>query len=414
MKHLKLIFKYYSLLLLSAALLCGGMSGSLMAQKVNTRPSKANPAKTNSGKTNSGKRENRMVKPSNNLGNKAERNTLKQSNSSTSQVISNGLSKVVLYTFSPGETLVLGEYTSMHSSNNSHFAIMTQTQQDMSLIIDGVKKEKGRYIEVYSLDLSGTPTYTARIYDGTNSYLVSPSKREGPYESTSYIILHPEDPSKVLHTYQRMGMKFLHNYDGTVKQIDSDKNEFNCNVPIKSPNGSYSAMPFDNQTAIRFSDGTTARLFPSGSSCNIYDMIVYNNGAVWVYGYGNNAYFKKAFKAGSHNVVDLGDNDRFDWKNGRAFTGASMSKVKSPYDDAAQKYGYEWTGSENRLGTQFYFQTPDSQHEFVGNWKYDYVLIDGKQYGQSYPYDAWYDRSRNAFVWVGLEGNKLIQYVYRV
>ena len=39
-------------------------------------------------------------------------------------------------------------------------------------------------------------------------------------------------------------------------------------------------------------------------------------------------------------------------------------------------------------------------------------MIDGRRYGDSAPFNAFYDFESNAFVWMVNEGNKLVQYSY--
>lgn len=57
-------------------------------------------------------------------------------------------------------------------------------------------------------------------------------------------------------------------------------------------------------------------------------------------------------------------------------------------------------------------QDKSKRHLFVANWKYDYVLIDGKKYGKHCPIYAFYDEDTNAFAWTTIEGNEIVLYTF--
>ncbi|MDR0745179.1 MAG: hypothetical protein LBF17_01635 [Mediterranea sp.] len=56
----------------------------------------------------------------------------------------------------------------------------------------------------------------------------------------------------------------------------------------------------------------------------------------------------------------------------------------------------------------------DDGHSFSSSYEYDYVVIDGRPYGQSPAIEAWYDESKNAFVWSAVENRELVVYEYKL
>jgi hypothetical protein len=41
-------------------------------------------------------------------------------------------------------------------------------------------------------------------------------------------------------------------------------------------------------------------------------------------------------------------------------------------------------------------------------------MIDGKRYGKFSACHAWYDKTKNAFIWSALEGKELVVYEYKL
>ncbi|MDR3118320.1 MAG: hypothetical protein LBU44_02695 [Mediterranea sp.] len=54
----------------------------------------------------------------------------------------------------------------------------------------------------------------------------------------------------------------------------------------------------------------------------------------------------------------------------------------------------------------------NNEHSFSSSYKYMYVVIDGRSYGCSPAVEAWYNASKNAFVWSAVEGRELVAYEY--
>jgi hypothetical protein len=55
----------------------------------------------------------------------------------------------------------------------------------------------------------------------------------------------------------------------------------------------------------------------------------------------------------------------------------------------------------------------DEEHSF-SSFRGEYVVIDGKRYGNSYALYAWYDRTKQAFIWNTVEDKELVLYEYKL
>jgi hypothetical protein len=56
----------------------------------------------------------------------------------------------------------------------------------------------------------------------------------------------------------------------------------------------------------------------------------------------------------------------------------------------------------------------DGKHSFYSSYEYEYVVIDGRPYGKSPAINAWYDESKNAFIWNAVERRELVVYEYKL
>jgi hypothetical protein len=56
----------------------------------------------------------------------------------------------------------------------------------------------------------------------------------------------------------------------------------------------------------------------------------------------------------------------------------------------------------------------DGKHSFSSSYEYEYVVIDGRPYGQSPAIGAWYDESKNAFIRSAVENRELAVYEYKL
>lgn len=57
-------------------------------------------------------------------------------------------------------------------------------------------------------------------------------------------------------------------------------------------------------------------------------------------------------------------------------------------------------------------KSEDQNHVFLSSYDDGYVLIDNAKFGKSAASDAWYDQSKNVFVWTAIENKELVVYEF--
>ena len=87
--------------------------------------------------------------------------------------------------------------------------------------------------------------------------------------------------------------------------------------------------------------------------------------------------------------------------------------VKRTQNRKIPEYTYVYT-SGHRLfenSTEKYeLISSNNKHNFYTNYRYDYVIIDGKRYGNAPAIKAWYDYTNNTFAWNAWEDKDLVLY----
>ena len=87
--------------------------------------------------------------------------------------------------------------------------------------------------------------------------------------------------------------------------------------------------------------------------------------------------------------------------------------VKRTQNRKIPEYTYVYT-SGHRLfenSTEKYeLISSNNKHNFYTNYRYDYVIIDGKRYGNAPAIKAWYDNTNNTFAWNAWEDKDLVFY----
>ena len=66
----------------------------------------------------------------------------------------------------------------------------------------------------------------------------------------------------------------------------------------------------------------------------------------------------------------------------------------------------------NMNGIEIY--SKDKEYSFYSHYRYEYVVIDGRRFGNSPALHAWYDSDKNAFFWNTVEGKELVMYEYKL
>jgi hypothetical protein len=110
-----------------------------------------------------------------------------------------------------------------------------------------------------------------------------------------------------------------------------------------------------------------------------------------------------------------------------------IMKIEAPYDvsnsqyhaiinGAGYMYVFEYTDEKNKLiyindydnTNTIEFYSYDKKHTFYSTFEKEGVIIDGKIYGHSPAYYAYYDKNKNTFVWNAIENSELVIYEYKL
>ena len=67
---------------------------------------------------------------------------------------------------------------------------------------------------------------------------------------------------------------------------------------------------------------------------------------------------------------------------------------------------------ESHEWEDIYVKSEDENHLFFSSFYNEYVFIDGNKFGKSAASDAWYDQSKNVFVWSSIENKELVVYEF--
>ncbi|MDR3118319.1 MAG: hypothetical protein LBU44_02690 [Mediterranea sp.] len=141
--------------------------------------------------------------------------------------------------------------------------------------------------------------------------------------------------------------------------------------------------------------------------------------------------------------LTLTDNGKYAYaynNNGKWYVNINGATVGGPYIDAerltlAENGEYSYYYHENRkyyrntngvvteerdnqlLDYRYSYNnlnltSKDGKHSFSSSYEHKYVVIDGRSYGRSSAVEAWYDASKNAFLWSTVEDRELVVYEY--
>ena len=327
------------------------------------------------------------------------------------------LDREIIYFFRSGEVIFNSEYHFGQRSSANDFIMVTRQPDGLEhLVINGQKVKSGKGIFVYYADPTNLSKAAYAFEEGDDRYLAIPGQVLGPYSSFDWPEFAPGDISKVRFEYRRMGMHFFHDYDGTITRVPDRFETHNPDVTYHSPNGKHSArFDLDNR---RIEFNGRMHTFPdyfSSASANridIYDCGVAEISVNLKYDDGKSAY--KYFAVSPKGIFELVRGMRVDPVSGKIVDSVADSMEESVFYNTQRTLEYEQVGEEWKAGATFALQDKTKKHEFLSNWKYDYVLIDNVKFGDYAPIAANYDSERHAFVWYTIEEDKLIRNVYRL
>lgn len=325
----------------------------------------------------------------------------------------------VIYRFAPGEVIYNSEYHFGHHSNGQDFMMITQNPDGLqNLVINGRKIKTAKDIYIYFADSANLNNYVYSFTDGNDRYLVLPNEQLGPYTSFSWPDFAPGDNNKARFEYRRMGMLFLHDYDGTITRLSENYEIEDPEVIYHSPNGQHSVrfelgnrkMEFDG-CELTFPEYFTSA---SANSIDVYDCGMAQVTLSLEYDNGKSDY--KCFVISPKGIVEIDREMTVDPISGKIVQVQYKNNRldESVFYNTQLTIEYAQDGNDWKSGAVFALQDKSKKHEFLSNWKYDYVMIDNVRMGKYAPISASYDADANAFVWITIEDNQLVRNIYRL
>ena len=79
-----------------------------------------------------------------------------------------------------------------------------------------------------------------------------------------------------------------------------------------------------------------------------------------------------------------------------------------------------WSGTDvgRRLfdisADKYEIKSTNNKHVLITDIKYNYVIVDGRSFGSTPAIKAWYDETRNAFIWNSWENKELVTYEFKL
>ncbi|MDE7412922.1 MAG: hypothetical protein K2N05_03905 [Muribaculaceae bacterium] len=338
---------------------------------------------------------------------------------------SNKHEKRKLYTFGEGERMYDNEYLSSRKFGSGNWMMITQSPSGWKLIKNGKAiVSDAEWIDLFGYDAaSNTAVYCYRN-NADEIYAHVDGSDLGPFTKLWNFYGNLENPMKVAFMYNKMGMWFYRDYNGKSYNLGDVENPDNGDSRIiyTSLNGLHTLRFSSDKKSITV-DGRRIELIPaSNNSPYIREVYVYNNGDWYVEGsLQNNEGYWTEIKKGSVNgkIKDLtGTDSAVHPQKG------IMGYEEATNTDAMKKnrqlwyrpFGRNWNEKEEKLEvkTQFLINGRTTDDEFISNWQYDYVMINNKKVGTAAALDAWYDPTMNAFVWITIDGDDLVENAYKL
>lgn len=344
--------------------------------------------------------------------------------------------RTVLYTFEPGETLKADEYCSNLKILPNKFACITYNAVDstMSLVINGERVTTGNAVHALYLDTEN-PANSIYLYGNKGEeFLYVQGEHFGPYEEIYHWGLSAETYPEHTHDgtpnldflfnkkrfyFKNMGMMFRHDNDGTIYMCNdvapwSSINDKEQENPIfKSTKGRCGIEFLGGYNTFKFTAPGTSWLTmapPQIDGWNLFclnNVVIADHGiAVLEYTYTNEAYDDKYT---SYSILyDLAT---------KSVTGFSQNEYYDPSTNTIKEISAKLLHpispeQFNNHIEKLSIQDKSKRHQFLCNYEYDYVMIDGKRYGNSVPVKAFYDEESDSFAWACIEGPELVLYSY--
>lgn len=326
----------------------------------------------------------------------------------------------VLFELNDTESIYWGEYNSncLFSGYNYMCILRDNESRKFTLVWNGERKVvSDKYlISVVSVDFDN---FNQSIYSYTTnnqSFINIDGELMGPYESCYYTGASRQLSELYRHCYQfkQMGEWYSYDYDGYIYKTKDGRYMY------YSLDRQHRATITDDRRIVTINDMSYVLTFPVECEVESHNVVLFDDGSCYVYlefedSYRNslNKYvWRTEYYITESEVIEVGPNQYFDWEIQSV---AQKSKIR--YNPDFGFFGeLKFAKDKNTQNTvpayEFALQDSRNKHFFSAKWDYDYVLIDGKKYGDQCPIEAFYDNEINAFVWVVIEGRQIIMYSY--
>ena len=375
----------------------------------------------------------------------------------------NNLKRSVLLTLGQNESIWAGEYFAAQYFNENRFAciIYDDVKKSCTFVFNGK-----RIITTDANDFSGSARnfsylniaeengyvfyYTKKENGVVNYYVNYKGTIDGPFEDIS---LHANNSFRrpngnitlttLVKEYDylyRLAERWYAHKDGKNKKVDFAESiyDYNSRKSSVNINGSISqrydwvgdvCLTESGKYAYCYENNGKYYANINGSISQGYDFVRYlclTESGKYAYSYESNgkryANINSSISQGYDDIeyVALSDNGDYTYvsrKNGKIdlnhdgknkidFWGAIWTTWMPVIFNANPVYANTYNGIE--------LSSINDEHSFFSDYKYEYVVIDGKRYGKSPALYAWYDTGKNVFVWNAVEGKDLVLYEHKL
>ena len=348
-------------------------------------------------------------------------------------------SRKVLLTLNPHEEIYWGEYLSNFRISGLNFlCILTNSEtKKLTLVWNGERKLIADDINVSYVDVDDFSNCIYTYKKGEKEYLQLEKETFGPYDEVWIRDCYPMIDSdcnipraayinRREFAFRQMGEYYVHDNDGTIYKWSEGKYEF------VSPNGVHHAklakdkrimtiddinyvlpIPVDGEL-VNYSDSDFF-LYPSDN--NSTEVCLFDDGTCYfsqICSFPNDGRTSKTLcyyiTPSKLEIVDT-KKDYFDLDSHSIKSKSALTPYCEPF-----RRDIDWNENTNEyyIAYEFIIQDKTKKHVLTAKWNYDYVLIDGKKYGNQCPIEAFYDEGSDSFCWVVVEKNQIVLYTMKV
>jgi len=272
-----------------------------------------------------------------------------------------------------------GEYAYSYSNNNNKYQVN----------INGDISQEYAYVDNLFLTESGKYAYRCsnqeilqrnRLPSYANWQVIINGNASQVYEGVGSLRL--TESGKYAYTYTSNGKRYVNINDNVSQEYDG------IGYLRLTESGKYAYIYQSNKKwHININDNI------SPGYDDVYELSLSDNGEY---------YYK--YVADSDGIIYQNDNGKI------SKTQRLISNYDRLFDFTSKIELYSTNRESSFLSNREYKE----RNAFFSSYKYEYVSIDGKQFGKSPALHAWYDKDKNSFIWNAIEGRELVVYEYKL